>query len=112
MPIVAVASVATRLTLAADGGPTDVPPPGGAPLASEKPVNASSVTAPVRVVSDSSPITALLTNAAWENIGLAAATHKAATETATVLAGIPCPWPTRLRMWRNEVTLAPRRART
>jgi hypothetical protein len=55
MPIVAVASVPGRLPLAADGG---------APLASEKLVNASSVTAPVRVVSDSSPITALLADAA------------------------------------------------
>ena len=107
MPIVAVASVAGRLTLAADGGA-----PGGAPLISEKPVNASSVTAPVWVVSDSSPITALLADAAWENIGLPAATQKAATETAAILGGIPHVWPTPLRMCGDEVTLAPRRART
>jgi hypothetical protein len=112
MPIVAVASVAGRLPLAADGGPTDVSPPGGAPLASEKLVNASSVTAPVRVVNDSSPTTALPADAACENIGLAAATHKTTAEAAAVLAAIPYEWPTPLRMCGDEVTLAPCRPRT
>jgi hypothetical protein len=65
-----------------------VGPPGGAPLASEKLVNASSVTAPARVVNDSSPITPLVADAAWERIGLAATTPKAATATAVALADI------------------------
>jgi hypothetical protein len=86
--MVAVASVSGRLTLGPDGGPTEVGPPGGAPLASEKLVNASSVTAPARVVRDSSPITPLVADAAWGKIGPAATTPKAATATAVALADI------------------------
>jgi hypothetical protein len=65
-----------------------VGPTGNAPLASEKLVNASSVTAPARVVNDSSPITPLVPDAAWIKIGLAATTLKVATATAVALADI------------------------
>jgi hypothetical protein len=82
--MVAVASVTTRPALASAGASGD-----GAPIASEKPVNASSVTAPPRAVSDSSPINGLLAAATWESTGLAAEMHTAATEKAAVLANIP-----------------------
>jgi hypothetical protein len=66
--------------------PSGGAPADGAPLANKKPVNASSVTAPARVVSDSSPIIGLLAAGTWEITGLAAGMHTAATETAAILA--------------------------
>jgi len=106
--IVAVASVTGRLRLDVDGDPADTDPGGapleGAPLANEKAVNASSVTVPDRVVSDSSPITGLLAEAVWESNRLAAATHRAATETAAVWANMPYAWPTHWRICGDEIT--------
>jgi len=84
--MLAVASVSGRLTLGRTGahrsGPT-----GNAPLASEKLVNASSVTAPAGslMTAHRSPAGA---RRRWIKIGLAATTLKVATATAVALADI------------------------